>query len=87
MKAIRLHGRGGTERLFYEDAPEPTLEAGDALVRVHACSITKTELTWTPVHLAPDGREREFVIPGHEISGTVERVAENVDWVKPGDAV
>lgn len=87
MKAIRLHGRGGTERLFYEDAPEPTLEAGDALIRVHACSITKTELTWTPVHRAPDGREREFVIPGHEISGTVERVAENVDWVKPGDAV
>lgn len=35
----------------------------------------------------PDGSEREFVIPGHEISGTVETVAENVDWVKPGDDV
>lgn len=87
MKAIRLHGRGGTEQLFYEDAPLPTLEAGDALIRVHACAITKTELTWDPVHTAPDGTEREFVIPGHEISGVVEAVASNVSDVKVGDAV
>jgi len=87
MKAIRLHGRGGPERLVCEDSPAPTLEAGDALIRVHACSITKAELTWPPVHTAPDGSTRPFIIPGHEVSGVVEAVAPGVREVKAGDEV
>ena len=46
MKAIRMHTQGGPELLAYEDAPQPALQPGDALVRVIATSITKTELTW-----------------------------------------
>src|SRR5918998_4385390 len=87
MKAIRLHGRGGPEQLVCEDSPAPTLEAGDALVRVHACSITRAELTWPPVHTAPDGSTRPFIIPGHEVSGVVEAVAPDVRDVKAGDEV
>ena len=87
MKAIRLHGRGGPEQLVCEDSPAPTLEAGDALIRVHACSITRAELTWPPVHTAPDGSTRPFIIPGHEVSGVVEAVAPGVREVKAGDEV
>jgi NADPH:quinone reductase-like Zn-dependent oxidoreductase len=87
MKAIRLHGRGGPEKLVCEDSPAPTLEAGDALIRIHACSITKAELTWPPVHTAPDGSTRPFIIPGHEVSGVVEAVAPGVTDVKVGDEV
>ncbi len=46
MKAIRLHGCGGPEQIFYENAPMPELRPGDALVRVHATGITPAELTW-----------------------------------------
>jgi len=87
MRAIRLHGRGGPEQLVYEESPAPTLEAGDALIRVHACSITRAELTWPPVHMAPDGSIRPFIIPGHEVSGVVEAVAPGVTDVKVGDEV
>lgn len=87
MKAIRLHGRGGPEQLVCEDSPAPALEAGDALVRVHASSITRAELTWPPVHTAPDGSTRPFIIPGHEVSGVVEAVAPGVREVKAGDEV
>ena len=78
MRAIRLHGRGGPEQLVCEDSPAPALETGDALIRVHACSITRAELTWPPVHTAPDGSSRPFIIPGHEVSGVVEAVANHL---------
>ena len=87
MKAIRLHGRGGPEQLVFEDSPTPALAAGDALVRVHACSITRAELTWPPVHTASDGSTRPFIIPGHEVSGVVEEIAPGVADVKVGDEV
>lgn len=54
MKALRLQGKGGPENLFYEDAPQPILEKREVLVRVHACAITKAELSWVEVHQAPD---------------------------------
>jgi NADPH:quinone reductase-like Zn-dependent oxidoreductase len=40
MQALRIHERGGPEQLVYERAPLPVVAIGDALVRVHACSIT-----------------------------------------------
>jgi NADPH:quinone reductase-like Zn-dependent oxidoreductase len=64
MRAIRLHGRGGPGQLVCEDSPAPTLEAGDALIRVHACSITRAELTWPPVHTAPTARPARSSSPG-----------------------
>jgi NADPH:quinone reductase-like Zn-dependent oxidoreductase len=87
MKAIRMHSRGGPELLAYEDAPKPALQPGDALVRVIATSITKTELTWDETYNDCDGRPRIPTIPGHEFSGVVDAVAEDVAGVKAGDAV
>jgi NADPH:quinone reductase-like Zn-dependent oxidoreductase len=87
MKAIRLHRQGGPEQLVYEDAPEPELGAGDALVRVHATGITPAELTWEETYRNCDGSERLPSIPGHEVSGVVESVADGVDDVMIGDEV
>jgi NADPH:quinone reductase-like Zn-dependent oxidoreductase len=87
MKAVRLHARGGPERLIYEEAPKPTIGPGDALVRVHAVAITPTELSWSATYTTRDKRERLPAIPGHELSGVVEAVAANVTGVTPGDAV
>lgn len=90
MKAIKLQEQGSetaTERLFYEDAPLPSLETGDALIRVRGCAITKSELTWTEVHRAADGTAREFVIPGHEVSGVIEKIDSHENSLKIGDEI
>ena len=67
MRAIRLHARGGPERLVYEDAPLPDPAAGEALLRVYAAGITPTELTWSETYQTPDGHERLPTIPGHDV--------------------
>ena len=87
MKAIRLHDRGGPEQLFFEDAPAPEVRAGDVLVRVFATGITPTELTWDETYRHADGTPRIPSIPGHEVSGVVERVAPDNDDFRPGDEV
>jgi NADPH:quinone reductase-like Zn-dependent oxidoreductase len=87
MKAIRLHARGGPEQLVYEDAPEPALKPGDALVRVHATGITRTELMWDQSYQHSDGSPRIPAIPGHEMSGVVEEVSGGAAGIAPGDAV
>lgn len=43
---------------MYEDAPEPELGAGDALIRVHATGITPAELTWAETYRNCDGSDR-----------------------------
>lgn len=87
MKAIRLHARGGPEQLVYEDAPEPALKNGDALVRVHACAITPTELTWSETYTTRDGADRLPSIPGHELCGVVEAAGANAADAHVGDQV
>src|SRR5262245_42557953 len=87
MKAIRLHKRGGPEQLVYDDAPKPELSPGDALIRVHATGITPTELTWAETYSNCDGSERLPTIPGHEVSGVVDSVAEGVSDVSIGAEV
>lgn len=87
MKAIRLHARGGPEQLVYEDAPAPVLGPGDALVRVYATSITRTELTWDQTYRNPDGSPRIPTIPGHEMSGVIESVPPGMQGLGPGDPV
>ena len=72
---------------MYEDAPEPELGAGDALIRVHATGITPAELTWAETYRNCDGSERLPAIPGHEVSGVVESVADGVSDVSIGDEV
>ena len=87
MKAIRLHRRGGPEQLVYEDAPRPELGLGDALIRVHATGITPAELTWAETYSNCDGSERLPAIPGHEVSGIVESVADGVSNELIGEEV
>jgi NADPH:quinone reductase-like Zn-dependent oxidoreductase len=86
MKAIRMHTQGGPELLAYEDAPKPSLQPGDALVRVIATSITKTELTWDETYRDCDRLPRIPTIPGHEFAGIVE-AAQEAAGVRVGDAV
>jgi NADPH:quinone reductase-like Zn-dependent oxidoreductase len=87
MKAIHLHARGGPEQLFYEDAPKPHLNPGDALVHVCACAVTPTELNWPETYTTHDGASRLPSVPGHELAGIVEDVAADAGSIKVGDQV
>ncbi len=44
MKAVRFHKHGGPEVLKYEDVPDPSIRAGEALVRVRACALNHLDL-------------------------------------------
>jgi NADPH:quinone reductase-like Zn-dependent oxidoreductase len=69
MKAVRFHEYGGPEVLRYEDAPEPEIGPGQALVRVRACALNRLDL-WQRKGL----RRVRFPMPhisGTDISGEV----------------
>ena len=87
MKAARIHGRGGPEHIFFEDAPLPEVRRGDVLVQVRATGITPAELTWDETYRNEDGSPRIPGIPGHEVSGIVERLADDVSDFRIGDEV
>jgi len=87
MKAIRLHAPGGPEQVVFEDAPMPTLQPGDALVRVLASGTTRNELDWGPTYTDENGKSRTPSIPGHELCGIVESLAPNVTDITPGSPV
>jgi len=85
MNALRKMRAGAG--LSLESAPVPTTGPTDALVRVTAASICGTDLhiygwdRWSQRRIKPP------VTLGHEFSGVVERVGEEVTAVKAGDKV
>jgi NADPH:quinone reductase-like Zn-dependent oxidoreductase len=87
VKAVRTHGRGGPKQLFFEDVALPEVRPGDVLIRVHATGITPTELTWDETYQNEDGTPRVPSIPGHEVSGIVERTAPDAADFRAGDEV
>jgi NADPH:quinone reductase-like Zn-dependent oxidoreductase len=87
MKAIRLHARGGTEGMVFEEAPQPTPREDEVLVLVHAAGVTPTELLWKPTWQTMSGEDRELPIPGHEFSGAIAALGAGVTSFKVGDEI
>ncbi len=91
MKAVQLHEFGGPEVLRYEDAPRPALSPGEVLVRVHAVGLNPPDwylrdgLTMLPPEWRPPVPLP--AIPGTDISGVVEAVADDVEDFSVGDEV
>jgi L-iditol 2-dehydrogenase len=69
------------KRVAVRDVQIPKLEAGDILVRMEASGICGTDLEKIEGQLGPGG------ILGHEVSGTIERVADDVTRYRSGDRV
>src|SRR5512140_3645127 len=84
MKAIRVHAPGGPEVLRYEDAPDPSPKAGEALVRVEAAGVNFIEVYFRTGAYKPAAYP---FTPGGEAAGVVEAVGPGVTEVKPGDRV
>jgi NADPH:quinone reductase-like Zn-dependent oxidoreductase len=90
MKAVRIHEYGSPEVLRYEDAPRPSLQAGDVLVRVHAAGINPVDWKIRDGSMRAHLRYTLPLILGWDVSGVVETVGPGVDeasWLRVGDEV
>jgi NADPH2:quinone reductase len=84
MKAVRVHACGGAEALRYEEAPVPTPQTGEALVKIAAAGVNFIDVQ----HRA--GRYKPPALPftvGSEAAGTVAAVGPGVTEVAVGDRV
>jgi len=70
MKAAVLRQPGDITKspLTLEEVPQPQPGPGEALLRVRACGVCRTDLHIAEGELAP---HRELLIPGHQIVGEV----------------
>jgi NADPH:quinone reductase len=83
MKAVRVHASGGPEALKFEDVPEPTPKAGEAIVKIDAAG-----LNYIDVYQRSGLYKLEMPLTlGLEAGGTVTAVASGVTEVKVGDKV
>lgn len=87
MKAVGQIIYGGPEVLQFMDVPQPTLRAGDLLVRVHAFAVNPVDTQWrwgdqpgTPVHNPPQ-------IVGWDAAGVVTEADARATHFKVGDEV
>jgi len=70
--------------LTIREVPTPSPGPGELLIRVHGCGVCHSDL-----HLV-DGDWAEWgtplpIIPGHEVTGNVEKIGEGVTAFAPGD--
>jgi threonine dehydrogenase-like Zn-dependent dehydrogenase len=80
MKQIVLHG---ADDWRLDDVPDPTPGPRDALVRIAACGICGTDVSYVHMGMTPG-----HPIPlGHEMAGVVDWVGEEVTGVAVGDRV
>jgi NADPH2:quinone reductase len=83
MKAVRVHKPGGPEGLIYEDVPNPTAGAGQAVVKVEAIGLNFAE-----VNQRRNANPASLPMPiGGEAAGTVVEVGAGVTQFKVGDRV
>lgn len=87
MKAMRLANTTGGTTLVEENVPQPVPGPGEVLVRVHAAGVIPTELGWYPTTHTKTGETRSGAVPGHEFSGVVAAVGEDVTGVEVGQEI
>jgi NADPH2:quinone reductase len=83
MKAVRIHTVGGPEVLRYEDVPEPTPKAGEAVVKIDAAGLNYIDVYYRSGLYKAD---LPFTL-GLEAAGTVTAVGPGVTEVRVGDRV
>jgi len=90
MRAQVLHKVNPIEErpLVDEAVPEPTLRSEDVLINVKACGVCHSNLHMIEGEFLPAGFPGKLpIVPGHEISGAIEKVGENVGTWKVGQRV
>lgn len=73
--------------MVIKDVPDPTPEAGEVLIKVHAAGVCHTDLHIADGFFAAFGADPFPLIMGHEIAGVVEQLGDGVSDIEPGDRV
>ncbi len=87
MKAVRIHSYGDASVLAYEDAPMPSIEPTDVLIKVVAASVNPVDWKIREGYLQ---QMIPYPLPltlGWDVSGVIEAVGAEVTEFKVGDAV
>lgn len=88
MKAVRMHGPGGTEVLRYEDVPRPLPKDTEVLVRVIAAGVNPVD---AKVRASGGFGRRDKDAPpmilGWDVAGVVESAGAKAGRFAKGDAV
>lgn len=87
MKAVMMYETGAPEVLKYEDVETPQPGPGEALIKIAGIGINFAEVGRRSGVLPFPPSEKLPLIPGGEISGTVEAVGDGVSDFKAGDRV
>ena len=87
MHAVRIHSYGGIDVLTYEEAPRPSVGAGEVLVRNHASSVNPFDCAVRAGYMAGYFNNTLPFILGTDVSGVVEEVGDGVTAFAPGDSV
>jgi (R,R)-butanediol dehydrogenase/meso-butanediol dehydrogenase/diacetyl reductase len=74
----------GSKDIRIEDAPKPKIDSNSALIKVKAVGICGSELH---AYEGISERRKPPLIMGHEFSGEIEEVGENVKNLRKGDRV
>jgi len=83
MLQVRVHGPGDVR---VDDVDEPDPGPDDAVVRIAACGICGSDLSYIAMG-GVGGPTHEPMCLGHEMAGTVDWVGTNVESVRVGDRV
>ena len=87
MKAVRMHGPGGTEVLRYEDVPRPVPKDTEVLVRVIAAGVNPVDAKVRGGGFGRRGKDAPPLILGWDVAGVVESAGAKAGKFGKGDAV
>lgn len=92
MKAFLLRQTGDAEQLHLEDAPKPSIQINEVLVRVQAISINPVDVyvrkdnNALRTFMLPKENQEAFIL-GWDMAGIVEEIGSEVTGFKKGDTV
>jgi NADPH:quinone reductase-like Zn-dependent oxidoreductase len=87
MKAIRFHEYGGPEKLALETLPRPAPKANEVLIKVHFAGVNPVDWKFRAGYLKDYMPLQLPVVPGIDVSGTIEELGSEVKTLKKGQAV
>src|SRR5689334_12029710 len=83
MRALCFEGSSQAPVVTYA-AAVPRPGNGELLIRVYAAGVIPTELSWYPTAHRKSGETRQGAVLGHEFSGIVTAVGEDVGSLEIG---
>ena len=84
MKSVHVRAPGGPEVLSLVERAVPSPGPGEVLIRVAAAAVNRPDVQQRRGLYPPPGAS---VVLGLDVAGVIDRVAPDVDWPRPGEAV